>query len=70
MCIKYQVNDTEYWDNNFGKNYQFQLTRIDRKVTNNISSSTSVGDSKTVATTTTTAKKMMNFLNLMNWFPN
>lgn len=57
MCIKYQVNDTEYWDNNFGKNYQFQLTRIDRKVINNISSSTSVGDSKTVATTTTTAKK-------------
>lgn len=47
MCIKYQVNGTEYWDNNFGKNYQFQLTRIDRNVINN-SSSTSVGGSKTV----------------------
>jgi hypothetical protein len=31
MCIKYEVNNTEYWDNNFGNNYQFKLTRVEKK---------------------------------------
>lgn len=31
LCIKYEVNGNEYWDNNFGNNYKFKLTRVEKK---------------------------------------
>ncbi|KAL6451463.1 GAC1 Serine/threonine-protein phosphatase 1 regulatory subunit GAC1 [Candida maltosa Xu316] len=31
LCIKYEVGGQEYWDNNFGNNYKFKLTRMDNK---------------------------------------
>ena len=64
LCIKYEVNGNEYWDNNFGNNYKFKLTRVEKKQAlphhPKVSSSTLASLSK----------RKMILHNLMNWFPN